>query len=94
MDIQTKALIRKTLTGAAVAAIGGALAALATALDSTAPINPQVLGLAMLVGATAALRLWWVKQASSLASIFGLEPSLGDQLAASPGASPEDGKLL
>lgn len=94
MDSQTKALIRKYLTGAAVAALGGAVTSLAAALGAGTTPDPKTLALAMLAGAVGALRLWYMRQTSSLASIFGLEKSLGDKLAASPADGPDEGGIL
>jgi len=101
MDSQTKALIRKYLTGAGVAALGGALGALAPILDSilragAGATSPSfgVIGVAMLAGAVTAVRLWYMKQTSSLASVFGLEKSFGDKLASPPAAAPSDDSIL
>jgi len=101
MDSQTKALIRKYLTGAGVAAIGGAIGALAPILDSMLRADVGVtfpplgvVGVAMLAGAVTAVRLWYMKQTSSLASVFGLEKSFGDKLAAPPAAAPSEDIIL
>ena len=94
MDSQQAARIRKYLTGAGVAALGGAVTALATVLGAGAMPEPKALGLAMLAGAVGALRLWWMRQGSSIASIFGLEPSFGDKLAAPPAAAPSEDSIL
>lgn len=95
MDSQTMALIRRYATGAAVAALGGALGALTTILDSlttqASPAPPPgVIALACLAGAVTALRLWGMKQMSGFASIIGVEKSLGDKLAASPALAGSD----
>jgi hypothetical protein len=101
MDSQTKALIRKYLTGAGVAALGGALGALAPILDSilragAGATTPSfgVIGVAMLAGAVGAVRLWYMKQTSGLASIFFLEKSFGDKLASPPAAAPSEDSIL
>lgn len=94
MDSQQAARIRKYLTGAGVAALGGAVTALATVLGAGTMPEPKALGIAMLAGAVGALRLWWMRQGSSIASIFGLEPSFGDKLAAPPAAAPSEDSIL
>lgn len=94
MNDQTKALIQKYLSGAIVAALGGAVGALATMSEAGPITNYKVLGAAMLAGAAFALRLWLMKQTSGIVSIFGLEKSLGDELAASPDEYPDEGGIL
>lgn len=94
MDSTTKALIRKYLTGAAVAAIGGAVGAATTMLEAGPVADTRALLAAMGLGALVALRLWMSRQMSGIPALFGLQQSFGDKLAASPDEELGEGGLL
>lgn len=94
MNDKTKALIQKYLSGAIVAALGGAVGAVTTMLEAGPVTNYKALLAAMAVGAVLALRLWLGRQTAGIVSIIGFEKSLGDKLAASPDVFPDEGGIL
>jgi hypothetical protein len=94
VDDKIKATIWRYLTGAGVAALGGALGALTTLLDGGTIPSFKVLGLAVAAGAVMSLRLWLTKEKAGFLSIVGVEKSLGDKLAATPDETWEEGGIL